>query len=84
MGLVGRGVLFGAFGSAGASDRLWFDRLHAPGRKEGYIMWFQVDNSEGDTLYEGTSWPMARAALDYAVMQDNGCPMLSITPMVEE
>lgn len=45
-------------------------------------MWFQVDNSEGDTLYEGTSWPMARAALDYAVMQDNGCPMLSIVPYI--
>lgn len=43
-------------------------------------MWFQVNNAEGDTIYEGTSWPMARSALDYAVRLDEGCPRLDIRP----
>ena len=43
-------------------------------------MWFSVYDAEGDLLYEGSSWPMARAALDFAVMQDNGCPALIIRP----
>lgn len=47
-------------------------------------MWFQVDNAEGDTIYEGTSWPMARAALDFLVMQDKGCPVLSVLPYIEK
>ena len=46
-------------------------------------MWFQVFEPEGDLLYEGYSWPMARAALDYAMMQNNGCPALVITPIPE-
>lgn len=46
-------------------------------------MWFSVFKADGDLLYEGGSWPMARAALDFAVMQDNGCPVLTIRPAVE-
>lgn len=46
-------------------------------------MWFSVWKSEGDLLYEGYSWPMARAALDYAVRLDDGCPVLNITPLPE-
>ena len=34
-------------------------------------MWFSVFKADGDLLYEGYSWLMARAALDFAVMQDN-------------
>lgn len=44
------------------------------------MMWFQVDNSEGDIIYAGESWPMARAALDLLVMQDSGCPVLTVRP----
>lgn len=47
-------------------------------------MCFSVFNSDGDLLYEGYSWPMARAALDFAVMQGNGCPVLTITPITKE
>lgn len=46
-------------------------------------MWFEVLNAQGRILYYGNSWPMARVALDYAVMQDNGCPVLTITPISE-
>lgn len=44
--------------------------------KEGITMFFHVFNSEGDLLYEGYSWPMARAALDKLVLMDDGCPRL--------
>lgn len=47
-------------------------------------MWFIVYNAQGRTLYEGESWPMARAALDFVVMQDSGCPVLTITPITKE
>lgn len=43
-------------------------------------MRFTVYNAQGRALYEGGSWPMARAALDYAVRLDEGCPRLEITP----
>lgn len=46
-------------------------------------MWFAVYDPEGDLLYEGCSWPMARAALDHAIMKDDGCPVLTITPIVK-
>lgn len=46
-------------------------------------MWFSVYNSDGDLLYEGYSWPMARSALDYAILRDKGCPVLTITPIPE-
>lgn len=42
-------------------------------------MRFIVYNAECRVLYEGASWPMARAALDYAVRLDEGCPRLEIT-----
>ena len=48
--------------------------------KEGLMMWFVVCNAKGNLLYQGYSWPMARAALDYAVMKDDGCPSLRIDP----
>lgn len=44
-------------------------------------MWFTVYDPEGDVLYEGSRWPMARAALDCAIMKDNGCPLLTISPL---
>lgn len=44
-------------------------------------MLFTVLNPDGDLLYEGSSWPMARAALDHAVMKDDGCPSLAILPI---
>lgn len=47
-------------------------------------MRFTVYNAQGRALYEGDSWPMARAALDFAVMQDDGCPVLTITPITKE
>lgn len=43
-------------------------------------MWYYVFSSNGFLSYEGYSWPMARAALDAAILQDNGCPMLNILP----
>lgn len=43
-------------------------------------MRFTVYNAGGRTLYDGESWPMARAALDYAVRLDEGCPQLEIRP----
>lgn len=46
-------------------------------------MFFHVSNSDGDLLYEGVSWPMARAALDHAVMKADGCPSLVIVPVPE-
>lgn len=48
------------------------------------MMWFEVFNVDGDIIYEGTSWPMARAALDFVVGQNAGCPVLSIHPYIEE
>lgn len=45
-------------------------------------MWFSVFNSDGDLLYEGYSWPMARSALDYAILRDKGCPVLTITSVI--
>lgn len=46
-------------------------------------MWFFVFNAYGRLLYGGDSWPMARAALDYAVMQDEGCPRLLVEAKLE-
>lgn len=43
-------------------------------------MRFTVYNAQGRALYDGDSWPMARAALDYAVRLDEGCPRLVISP----
>lgn len=45
---------------------------------------FTVYNAEGRALYDGGSWPMARAALDYAVRLDEGCPRLEITSEEKE
>ena len=42
-------------------------------------MKFTVYNAQDRILYDGDSWPMARAALDYAVRLDDGCPRLEIT-----
>ena len=42
-------------------------------------MRFTVYNAQGRALYDGDSWPMARAALDYAVRLVEGCPRLEIT-----
>ncbi len=47
-------------------------------------MMYEVRDASGRTLYKGNSWPMARAALDYAVMGDENCPTLDIHPETEE
>ncbi len=47
-------------------------------------MIYVVKNASGRILYEGNSWPMARAALDYAVMEDENCPSLDIRPEAED
>ena len=44
------------------------------------MMRFIVWNAQGDVLYQGESWPMARAALDYAIAKNEGCPVLNIEP----
>ena len=43
-------------------------------------MKFIVTDASGRVLYDGGSWPMARAALDFAVHKDEGCPTLDILP----
>lgn len=43
-------------------------------------MKFIVYEASGRILYDGESWPMARAALDFAVHKDEGCPRLDISP----
>lgn len=45
-------------------------------RKEGIIMLFLVCDDNDRVIYDGGSWPMARAALDSLVMKDKGCPRL--------
>lgn len=47
-------------------------------------MRFTVYNAGGRILYDGGSWPMARAALDYTVRLDEGCPRLEITSEEKE
>ena len=47
-------------------------------------MWITVFNPDGDVLYEGRSWPMARAALDHIMMQGNGCPSVTFTLTAED
>lgn len=47
-------------------------------------MWISVFNCEGDLLYEGYSWPMARAALDHIMMQGNGCPAVTFSLTAKE
>lgn len=39
-------------------------------------MLFLVCDDKNKVLYDGDSWPMARAALDFLVMKDQGCPRL--------
>lgn len=39
-------------------------------------MYFAVFTAQGDLLYNGGSWPMARAALDQIILADNGIPQL--------
>lgn len=43
-------------------------------------MKFIVTDASDSILYDGGSWPMARAALDFAVHKDEGCPKLDILP----
>ncbi len=47
-------------------------------------MMYEVRDSSGRTIYEGNSWPMARAALDYFVQWDENCPSLDIRPETED
>ena len=39
-------------------------------------MLFMVCDANNKVLYNGGSWPMARAALDALVQTDMGCPRL--------
>ncbi len=42
-------------------------------------MTFEVKDASGNIIYAGESWPMARAALEYVLMLDEGgCPDLKI------
>ena len=43
-------------------------------------MYFTVWISGGKVVYEGSSWPMARAALDHIMLEDKGCPFLVTYP----
>lgn len=47
-------------------------------------MKFVVYDVSGRVLYDGGSWPMARAALDFVVAKGGECPRLEITPEAEE
>ena len=47
-------------------------------------MRYEVRDAAGETVYEGESWPMARAALDVMMIQDRGCPQLHIRPENEK
>lgn len=41
-------------------------------------MRFVVQDAVGNVVYQGGSWPMARAALDALVLRDEECPHLAI------
>lgn len=43
-------------------------------------MLFMVCDDNNKVLYNGGSWPMARAALDALVLADKGCPQLYCWP----
>ena len=47
-------------------------------------MIFAVKDASGHVLYSGDNWPMARAALDFAVCKDEKCPRLDILPEGKE
>lgn len=48
-------------------------------------MTFKVKDAFGNVVYEGESWPMARAALDYVLTRDEDrCPDLKIQPTEKE
>lgn len=49
-------------------------------------MLFNVCTAQGDVIYNGGSWPMARAALEHLiVIYDGGsCPQLTITQLPEK
>lgn len=44
------------------------------------MMVFIVFDGKGAVLYDGRSWPMARAALDHALEKDDGTPKLDVLP----
>lgn len=44
------------------------------------MMVFIVWDGKGGVLYDGRSWPMARAALDHAFEKDDGVPRLEVLP----
>lgn len=43
-------------------------------------MIYAVYDASGFPIYEGGSWPMARAALDFLAEKDEECPRLEIMP----
>lgn len=47
-------------------------------------MKFIVTDASGCVVYDGGSWPMARAALDFAVQKDEECPRLDVLPEGKE
>lgn len=47
-------------------------------------MTYVVKDAFGRIVYNGVSWPMARAALDYLVLRDIECPSLAIHPDTKE
>lgn len=44
------------------------------------MMVYSVFTAQGDLLYNGGSWPMARAALDLIVLENKGVPQLLFLP----
>ena len=45
-----------------------------------FIVWTRKDG----VIYNGGSWPMARAALDSIVLADDACPIMVAVPEMEE
>lgn len=43
-------------------------------------MMYIVFDAYGRICYQGSSWPMARAALDKLVLDDIPCPALDVFP----
>lgn len=68
------------FGRVSVPAGRWYAGLDDVSWKEGKTVKFIVYDVLGRVLYDGESWPMARAALDSAVYKDVGCPRLVIFP----
>ena len=84
MGIDGRTLFRPAPVRVGVPDRRWPAWLADLLGKEEEAMIFTVKDASGHVLYYGDNWPMARAALDFAVHKDEECPRLDILPEGKE